>query len=37
MAVAGGTLVDAFDAVGWGWGGRWSPAVDLQHFSSNGR
>ena len=37
MAREGGTLVEAFDAVGWGWGGRWSPAVDLQHFSANGR
>jgi hypothetical protein len=37
MAVAGGVLVRAFDRVGWGWGGRWSGAVDYQHFSTNGR
>ncbi len=37
MAVDGRALVDAFDAVGWGWGGRWSPARDLQHFSATGR
>jgi D-alanyl-D-alanine carboxypeptidase len=37
MAVAGGVLVRAFDAVGWGWGGRWSGGVDYQHFSTNGR
>lgn len=37
MALEGGTLVKAFDAVGWGWGGRWSPARDIQHFSSTGR
>ena len=38
MAVAGGTLVEAFAAVGWGWGGSWSGLVqDTQHFSSNGR
>jgi hypothetical protein len=37
MALDGRTLVDAFDAVGWGWGGRWSPARDLQHFSASGR
>lgn len=37
MAIAGGTLVNAFDAVGWGWGGRWTPAADLQHFSATGR
>lgn len=36
MAAAGGTLVNALDAVGWGWGGRWTPAKDLQHFSSTG-
>lgn len=36
MAVLGGTLVDAFSAVGWYWGGRWSGAVDYQHFSVNG-
>jgi hypothetical protein len=38
MAVEGGVLVRAFDAVGWGWGGRWSGSVkDYQHFSSSGR
>jgi hypothetical protein len=34
--MAEGTLVDAFAAVGWGWGGRWS-SPDYQHFSANGR
>jgi hypothetical protein len=28
-------LVDAFAAVGWQWGGRWSDP-DYQHFSSTG-
>jgi hypothetical protein len=37
MAVAGGTLVRAFTAVGWGWGGRWPGPTDYQHFSVNGR
>jgi hypothetical protein len=37
MAVAGGVLVRAFDAVGWGWGGRWAGSRDYQHFSTNGR
>jgi hypothetical protein len=37
MAVEGGTLVRAFDAVGWGWGGRWSSVRDYQHFSRSGR
>jgi hypothetical protein len=36
MIVAGGAAVRAFDAVGWGWGGRWV-APDYQHFSVNGR
>jgi len=37
MAVEGGALVRAFDAIGWGWGGRWSSVKDYQHFSSSGR
>lgn len=36
MAVAGGALVDAFAAVGWQWGGRWSASPDWQHFSATG-
>jgi hypothetical protein len=37
MALEGGALVRAFDAVGWGWGGRWSSPQDYQHFSASGR
>jgi D-alanyl-D-alanine carboxypeptidase len=37
MAVEGGAAVRAFEAVGWGWGGRWSGARDYQHFSAGGR
>jgi hypothetical protein len=37
MAVEGGPLVRAFDAIGWGWGGRWSSPQDHQHFSASGR
>jgi D-alanyl-D-alanine carboxypeptidase len=37
MAVEGGVLVRAFDAVGWRWGGRWSGSRDYQHFSTTGR
>jgi hypothetical protein len=37
MAVPGGTLVRAFTAIGWGWGGRWPRPTDYQHFSVNGR
>jgi hypothetical protein len=36
MAYAGGVLVNAFAAVGWGWGGEWT-TPDYQHFSVNGR
>ena len=32
-----GTVVDAFHAVGWGWGGSWSGSTkDYMHFSING-
>jgi len=38
MAAAGGSLVEAFRAIGWGWGGLWSGSVrDYQHFSASGR
>ena len=37
MAAEGHALVRAFDAIGWGWGGRWSGAQDYQHFSASGR
>ncbi|MGH3133127.1 MAG: M15 family metallopeptidase [Gaiellaceae bacterium] len=37
MAYEGGTLVRAFDAIGWGWGGRWTSIKDYQHFSASGR
>jgi poly-gamma-glutamate synthesis protein (capsule biosynthesis protein) len=36
MAVTNGSLVAAFAAVGWGWGGTWSSPTDYQHFSSTG-
>jgi hypothetical protein len=35
MAYPGGALVDAFAAIGWGWGGYWT-SPDYQHFSTNG-
>ncbi len=37
LITAGGQVVAAFRAVGWRWGGTWSPARDYQHFSSTGR
>jgi hypothetical protein len=36
MAYEGGVLVRAFDAIGWGWGGRWTSVKDYQHFSASG-
>ena len=36
MAEPGGTLVVAFAAEGWLWGGRWNPGTDYQHFSETG-
>ena len=36
MAVQDGPLVQAFAAVGWQWGGRWSASPDYQHFSATG-
>ena len=37
MAYPSGALVNAFRAIGWGWGGDWGGDRDYQHFSSNGR
>lgn len=37
MATPHGTLVRAFAASGWAWGGRWSGSPDFQHFSATGR
>jgi len=36
MAVPNGQLVQAFAAVGWQWGGRWTASPDYQHFSRDG-
>ena len=37
MAVDPGSLVGAFRAIGWGWGGGWQSLEDFQHFSASGR
>lgn len=37
MIVEGDPVVQAFDEIGWGWGGRWATLTDPQHFSANGR
>lgn len=36
MIVEGDVVTEAFDAIGWTWGGRWS-SPDLMHFSEGGR
>ncbi len=30
-------VVQAFESIGWSWGGYWNNSVDYQHFSANGR
>jgi hypothetical protein len=36
MVLDGGVVVEAFEEVGWSWGGEWS-SPDLMHFSVAGR
>jgi len=36
MVVRPGVALRAFRRIGWGWGGSWAGAKDLQHFSSTG-
>ena len=36
MILEGDVVTRAFDAIGWGWGGRWSSLKDWMHFSQNG-
>ena len=37
LITADGPVVQAFSAVGWGWGGHWTSSKDYQHFSATGR
>jgi hypothetical protein len=37
MIRPGDTVVQAFAAVGWSWGGAWQKSKDYMHFSANGR
>lgn len=37
MIHEGDAVTEAFDRIGWGWGGRWSSLKDYQHFSLSGR
>jgi hypothetical protein len=36
MIIEGDVVTQAFDAIGWGWGGRWNSLKDYMHFSQNG-
>jgi hypothetical protein len=36
MIFEGDAVTDAFDAIGWGWGGRWNSLKDWMHFSLSG-
>jgi D-alanyl-D-alanine carboxypeptidase-like protein len=36
MVLEGDVVTQAFDALGWGWGGRWNSLRDWMHFSQNG-
>jgi hypothetical protein len=36
MVGEGDAVTRAFDAIGWGWGGRWSSLKDWMHFSQSG-
>ncbi len=37
MILAGDAVVQAFESIGWSWGGYWSDPNDYQHFSATGR
>ncbi|MEX2422335.1 MAG: M15 family metallopeptidase, partial [Acidimicrobiia bacterium] len=37
MIVEGGAVTEAFAAIGWHWGGRWTSLTDPMHFSVNNR
>lgn len=36
MIVRPGPVLDAFEAIGWGWGGDWESSKDYQHLSLSG-
>ncbi len=37
MVYGGDAAVEAFSAIGWGWGGNWNTLKDWMHFSRSGR
>jgi hypothetical protein len=37
VITAGSPVVQAFESVGWKWGGYWDPPIDYQHFSRTGK
>jgi hypothetical protein len=36
MVLEGDIVTQAFDAIGWSWGGRWNTLKDYMHFSRYG-
>lgn len=36
MIVRPGSVLEAFEAIGWGWGGDWTGSKDYQHLSASG-
>ena len=36
MILDGDVVVEAFESIGWSWGGRWDDPVDRMHFSATG-
>jgi D-alanyl-D-alanine carboxypeptidase len=36
MVLEGDAVTQAFDDIGWGWGGRWNSLKDWMHFSQSG-
>ena len=37
VIVEGDVVVEAFETIGWGWGGRWQSLKDYQHFALRDR
>lgn len=36
MILGGDVVVEAFESIGWEWGGRWDNPVDTMHFTATG-
>jgi hypothetical protein len=36
MILDGDVVVQAFEAIGWEWGGRWDDPIDTMHLTATG-